>query len=773
MKMTDRLVMIAGTSMASLWMRLGLFGLLAIAALWVALEHAGAMNAFRDSQFLLAYDRHAASIMARFWQLPWWDPYSYGGIYALGSPQAHHFSPSVLLALIFGPIRVHVVFVFLMSVLGMEGVFRYIRLRSEHDLGAAVAAPIFSLSGFFAGAYFLGWTQFFAVQALPWCLFGLNLVTRRDARGVVIFAVSITLMLAMGSPYTIVMTALACALECLRIAAEHATRSRELTGMLLPLLITALLTLGLAAYRLWPAIETLAVAPRIMAGAPANSLSRIAKILLSPHVVTAGKLSMEGSTFISIGAVVLAAVGVFRVRSIAPFLLTLFLVWMATGYEFAIAPFVWVRQLPFFDTLRYPERYLVFAALFIAELAASGVDRLASLSMRGPRWQPLLLVLILGIAATWVPLALNYQVATRGMSLWSPPERIEREFAQARGNRWALGYYEAMSRGSISCGEAYMVPMSPDLRGDLPAEEFLLDASAGTVTRRKWTPNRIELDVALNKDATLVVNQNWHPGWRSSTGLVRLENGRIAVDLPVGTHQLSLYFLPRSGVGGIAISIASIGVLAFLLLRRRQDPDLIAGLRRTPWISLAILAAPLLTGLLVGCLISEPPMPPATPRNSNGSELILDKLPENVTPLSAHFEVPVEWIGVTLPESAKVGSVVDFEIYMRRTGPVNRNVGIFVHILGPNKLLMADHEVIGNSLFIKDIPPGSVARDAFSISLTNAPPGKYRVLAGLWRASGDGSRVHLKSADDNRAQPDHRLLLGTFTVMDRDPESEP
>jgi hypothetical protein len=166
-------------------------------------------------------------------------------------------------------------------------------------------------------------------------------------------------------------------------------------------------------------------------------------------------------------------------------------------------------------------------------------------------------------------------------------------------------------------------------------------------------------------------------------------------------------------------------------------------------------------------------MPPATPRNSNGSELILDKLPENVTPLSAHFEVPVEWIGVTLPESAKVGSVVDFEIYMRRTGPVNRNVGIFVHILGPNKLLMADHEVIGNSLFIKDIPPGSVARDAFSISLTNAPPGKYRVLAGLWRASGDGSRVHLKSADDNRAQPDHRLLLGTFTVMDRDPESEP
>ena len=45
MKMTDRLVMIAGTKYGLLWMRLGLFGLLAIAALWVALEHAGAMNA--------------------------------------------------------------------------------------------------------------------------------------------------------------------------------------------------------------------------------------------------------------------------------------------------------------------------------------------------------------------------------------------------------------------------------------------------------------------------------------------------------------------------------------------------------------------------------------------------------------------------------------------------------------------------------------------------------------------------------------------------------
>lgn len=765
MNATDRLAMIVRAGMASVWMRLGLFGLLAIGALWVALGQAGAMNAFRDAQFLLAYDQHAASILARFGQMPWWDPYSYGGIYALGSPQSHHFSPSVLLVLLFGPMRAHVVFAFLMSVLGMEGTFRYIRLRSGHDLGAVIAAPVFGLCGFFAASYFMGWMQFFAVQALPWCLVGLNLATRRDARGVALVAVSITLMLAMGSPYTIAMTALLAVLECLRIVTEHARRVRMIAGMLAPLVITGLLTAGLAAYRLWPALETMASAPRIMAGAPANSLERIGAILLSPLVPTDGNLSIAGFTYVGIAAVAMAVVGVFRIRSMGPFLLTVFLLWMATGYEFAVAPFVWVRNLPWFDTLRYPERYLVFAALFVAELVASGIDRLASLGMRGPRWRWLLPFVVVATGALWVPLVLNYQGATRGMWLSPPPERVEQEFAQARGNRWALSYYEPMSRGSIGCGEAYMVPMSPDLRGDLPAEEFLADSSAGTVIRRQWTPNRIDLDVTLHKDATLVINQNWHPGWRANVGQVRSENGRIAVDLPVGTHVVALRFWPRSGVGGIAISCASLGVLAFLLMRRRRDPDLVTGLRRTPWQSLVVLASPLLAGLVAGCLVSEPLMPPSTLRNANGTALILDTLPADATPLSARFEVPVDWVGARIPATAEAGSVIDFEIYMRRTGPVPRNIGVFVHIVGADKVLMADHEVIGNSLFVKDIPLNRVVRDAFSANLADAPPGDYRVLAGLWRPSGDGSRVRLDEADGDRGQVDHRLLLGTFRIV--------
>ena len=158
-------------------------------------------------------------------------------------------------------------------------------------------------------------------------------------------------------------------------------------------------------------------------------------------------------------------------------------------------------------------------------------------------------------------------------------------------------------------------------------------------------------------------------------------------------------------------------------------------------------------------------MPPATLRNANGTALILDALPADATPLSARFEVPVEWVGARLPAMAETGSVVDFEIFMRRTGPVTRNIGVFVHIVGPDKVLMADHEVIGNSLFVKDIPPDVVVRDAFSVNLADAPPGEYRVLAGLWRPSGDGSRVRIDEADGDRAQTDHRLLLGTFTIQ--------
>ena len=56
---------------------------------------------------------------------------------------------------------------------------------------------------------------------------------------------------------------------------------------------------------------------------------------------------------------------------------------------------------------------------------------------------------------------------------------------------------------------------------------------------------RIDLEVELSRPARVYVNQNWHPGWRSNVGEAVSDEGLLAVDLPAGTHEVSLRFLPR------------------------------------------------------------------------------------------------------------------------------------------------------------------------------------------------------------------------------------
>src|SRR6202041_695323 len=148
-----------------------------------------------------------------------------------------------------------------------------------------------------------------------------------------------------------------------------------------------------------------------------------------------------------------------------------------------------------------------------------------------------------------------------------------RDFHQARGNRWHAIDYTFLGRGSLSCFDDYNVAQSAALRGDLAQEEYLRDPDAGTVARLAWSPNRIDLHVDLTKPARVFVNQNWHPGWRSSSGTVVSDDGVLAVDLPAGSQDLTLRFLPRSAVGGIATVVLGLGAGAWLSGRESHGRD--------------------------------------------------------------------------------------------------------------------------------------------------------------------------------------------------------
>src|SRR5256885_962806 len=141
--------------------RLAFFAALALIFVWPLLATAAYANDFRDAQVLDLHERVATMSVTRFHELPLWDPYYCGGLYGLGAPQSRFASPAFLASLLFGPERGAPIVIFFLTVLGMEGTYRWIRARAVAEGPALIVAPIFALSGHFVVAMYRGWTNFF------------------------------------------------------------------------------------------------------------------------------------------------------------------------------------------------------------------------------------------------------------------------------------------------------------------------------------------------------------------------------------------------------------------------------------------------------------------------------------------------------------------------------------------------------------------------------------------------------------------------------------
>src|SRR5690606_9648210 len=134
------------------------------------------------------------------------------------------------------------------------------------------------------------------------------------------------------------------------------------------------------------------------------------------------------------------------------------------------------------------------------------------------------------------------------------------------------------------------------------------EPSAGAVKRTAWAPNRIVVDASLSRDARLLVNQNWHPGWRASVGTVVSDDGLLAVDLPAREHSVVNAFRPMSAIAGAAVSGVALLALLALVVGERRGVTWFR--RRTALRTAAVVLAPPL--VLVGFLAtwSEPRYPP-------------------------------------------------------------------------------------------------------------------------------------------------------------------
>ncbi len=728
-------------------MRLAAFALLALIAKWPLLASAAMMNDFRDAQYFTLFEEAARTTVVRFHELPLWNPYYCGGIPALGIPSARFASPPFLLTLLFGTLRANALIAFAMSVLGLEGTFRYARARGSTALGAFAAAPVFAMAGFFARASALDWINFYGFELVPWAALGIHSALRGSRRGAVVAAFALAWMIGQGGTYAGPFMLLVGLFELVEaVGRAFVRRKRRPMGQALVAIMgmaamLGLLALALSAFRLWPVIENLATSPRILGGAPGNGGRAVWHSVFGDASLARGEML--------IGVLVLPAVlaSFWRKRTLPIVVVAAVWIWLALGYSVRPSLFAELRRIPPYTMLRYPERFLALFGLVAAVAAALGVTELSARARKRKGWRiPLVIVTALLLGNVVLPTA-NDHAEAKGRALVAPPVDQPQDFHQARGNRWLAAYYPGIGRGSLSCFDDYNVAQSAALRGDLAEEETLADPTAGTIARESWTPNALDLHVAVTRPARVIVNQNFHPGWRASVGEVVSDAGRIAVDLPAGTHALHLHFAPRSATGGAAVSL--LGLLVAIAIWRRAGATATPIAGRRAWAKqLALTAAPLFAVPLSFALVREPERPTPPLLTPQGEPLVVGTPPPTSRPLHVHFEGGVELEAAALHFSrAFDAQVVTLELDWKRPAAIPAGLGIFVHIEAPGSdTLGADHVLIGNQVPLEGAPADQTLRDVTApIGLpTTTEPRHWTVRVGLWKARAGGARLGVR-----------------------------
>ena len=502
--------------------RAAFFTLLALLACWPYLSSAGAANDFRDAQVLDHYESTARRTVLDYGQWPLWNPYSCGGLYALGSPQTRFASPTFMTTLAFGTARAEALIQWLLVLLALEGAYRVLRSHAVNRLSAMLAAPVFGLSGIFACSPFLGWVSFCGFAALPWAVWGTSQALRRRRWGVLLVAACVAFMAGFGGTYTLPLTALACGAQF--IAPLWRRRFARVLSVASSM---ALATVGLSAFRLLPIWETLSHAPRTVASLESHGFMEIGALLFG---VGAPFVSPECWYLVGAPAACLAALELARRRAWWLLAAAVACLWVAMGQAVPVSLYALLRHLPLFNMLRSPERFLVLGGLLIALGAGRALTALMARERHERRLTWVVRVAVLALLVNAAMLIANFDAAARVRALVAAPIEVQQPFHQARGNRWAVSEFGAQNLGSLSCWEAYPVPQSRLLRADAPEEAWLESPANGSLQTAQWSPNRLAYKVTLRAPTRLVVNQNHHPGWRASTGTVMNHEGLLSVE---------------------------------------------------------------------------------------------------------------------------------------------------------------------------------------------------------------------------------------------------
>jgi hypothetical protein len=523
--------------------------------------------------------------MTRHGEWPLWDPYHCGGVPILGNPESQALSPLFFLSLLFEPTVGVKIFVVIHAFAGLLGMA--ILARKHYDVGnagAAVAAVAWAGSGFFAWHVSEGHGTFIPFFLAPWLILSFR-ASIADIRYTVAVAALMTVVIFEGGTYPFPYFALLIAFDGLVCLVRTRERGRVVGVGILAAVVTALL----AGIRLLPIRATLAELPRDVESFDAITFAELLDMYVAPtHAARFGHEYRwhEYGTYVGWGVLICAAIGLvpaLRKKKVHLVVGLLFFGSLLMGNFHPYAPWTLMHELPVYDSLRVPTRFTVFASFYLALLAGMGLDAVKTALGRRyrPSWMPRVapkLIALVALGLVFDIVWTNYPATNRFD--WAPvlEEDPVPSYFLVRGQNYHFQYasYPRRGVGTPACypwgmrwhvARGLQVGVRPQVR---------VVEGRGTVDAFRRTNNRVEVEVTMTEPGRILVNQNYYPGWTASVGTAVDLDGKLAVDLPEGSHALVLRYRPPMLWEGAAATVAGLlacaGIFAWRRRRRRASP---------------------------------------------------------------------------------------------------------------------------------------------------------------------------------------------------------
>lgn len=564
------------------WLPLA-FLLLALAAVAPVFTHHNSFADTYDWRLFQSWIEAARRTILWWGQVPLWNPWACGGEVYLANPQSLVATPTIVLPLLFGTALGCKLTLLAYFLFAFDGMYRLGRDLELGPPGAFAASVLFGTGGWLALHLAEGHCTFAGAALFPYLI----LCYRRalaDARWVLALGALSAWIVGLGGTST---PPMACVLLATLATIDAARRSSLRPFMVLVGGAVAAALIG--AVRILPALEFALDHPRHLFETDANPLWEMVRNGYWWRGVA--PVAHKRYWFHEYGyrlayltpPLILWSLAVRKTRWL--WIVVLVGAGIVAGSAWPYGPWWLMRHIPLFRDLRVPSRYALFFALALPLLCGGALeDLVARLGRRyGARaaWLLSVAVIVLGaadgLAFDWVRFR-NLFVAP--WTVAAPGAR----FYQVRGDWRSMIFHVFANHGAIECDEEAPLERAAELDvGDVP-QARLLDPAAGELREERWTPNRIELALALERPTTVMINQNWNEHWKASAGQVvrvgpklerDLDGGRLGVAVPSGSYTLAVYYRPRSFVVGAAVSAVAIPLsllLFFVWGRRRPQP---------------------------------------------------------------------------------------------------------------------------------------------------------------------------------------------------------